>query len=89
MGYDDWFERRQNVIEYFSKIAKNLNEEQDAYDVDSNKKTRMAFYEDWVAWYLYLAESLADRPAVDEPSQSSRIWPFFATIGKYSEELKR
>lgn len=89
MGDDDWFERRQNVIEYFSKIAKNLNEEQDAYDFDSNKKSRMAFYEDWVAWYLYLAESLADRPAVDEPSQSSRIWPFFATIGKYSEELKK
>ena len=89
MGNDDWFERRQNVIEYFSEIAKKLNKEQHAYDINSDNKTRMAFYEDWVAWYLYLAESLADRPAVDEPSQSSRIWPFFATIGKYSEELKK
>ncbi|RYM82467.1 hypothetical protein BSR02_22270 [Serratia liquefaciens] len=48
----------------------------------------MAFYDDWIAWYLYLAESLADRPTVDEPAQSSRIWPFFATIGEYSQELK-
>lgn len=69
-------------------MAKKLYEEPEKYDVESNKG-RMAFYEDWVAWYLYLAESLADRPAVDEPSQSSRVWPFFATIGKYSDELKK
>ncbi len=88
MGRDNWLDRRKTVIEYFSKMAKGLYEEPDKYTIDS-EKGRMAFYEDWVAWYLYLAESLADRPAVDEPSQSSRIWPFFATIGKYSEELKQ
>ncbi|MGP5495335.1 hypothetical protein ACTXNC_11685 [Psychrobacter celer] len=89
MGNNDWFERRQKVIEYFSNIAKSLYQEPDKYNMDRDKESRMAFYEDWVAWYLYLAESLADRPAVDEPSQSSRIWPFFAIIGKYNEELKK
>lgn len=88
MGRDNWIDRRKKVIEYFSHMAKKLYEEPEKYDVESNKG-RMAFYEDWVAWYLYLAESLADRPAVDEPSQSSRVWPFFATIGKYSDELKK
>ncbi|WP_241297820.1 hypothetical protein [Enterobacter asburiae] len=53
------------------------------------KDARLAFYDDWIAWYLYLAESLADRPTVDEPAQSSRIWHFFAVIGEHSERLKQ
>lgn len=88
MGEKNWLDRRKKVIEYFNQMAKKLYEEPEKFNVDSDKG-RMAFYQDWIAWYLYLAESLADRPAVDEPSQSSRIWPFFATIGKYSEELKK
>lgn len=88
MGENSWLDRRKKVIDYFSKMAKKLYEEPEKFDVDSDEG-RMAFYQDWIAWYLYLAESLADRPAVDEPSQSSRIWPFFATIGRYSEELKK
>lgn len=88
MGSDNWINRRSKVIEYFSKVGKKLYEQPEKYDIDS-ENGRIAFYQDWVAWYLYLAESLADRPAVDEPSQSSRIWPFFATIGKYIDELKQ
>ncbi|MFM5332669.1 hypothetical protein ACET9Z_09660 [Aeromonas veronii] len=88
MGGDNWLERRKKVIDYFSAMNRRLYIEPEKYDVDSDQ-VRMAFYEDWVAWYLYLAESLADRPAVDEPGQSSRIWPFFATIGKYNLELKK
>lgn len=88
MGNENWLERRKKVIDYFSAMNRRLYIEPEKYDVDSDQ-VRMAFYEDWVAWYLYLAESLMERPAVDEPSQSSRIWPFFSTIGKYSLELKK
>jgi len=87
MGQDDWKTRRQSVIQYFNEMGGQLIDKPEKYDVDSDRG-RLAFYDDWVAWYLYLAESLANRPAVDEPSQSSRIWPFFATIGRHVDELK-
>jgi hypothetical protein len=88
MGQDEWIKRRQNVIQYFNEMGSQLVDKPEKYNIDSDKG-RLAFYNDWIAWYLYLAESLADRPAVDEPSQSSRIWPFFATIGKHVDDLKR
>ncbi|ELD7853887.1 hypothetical protein QI624_003342 [Salmonella enterica] len=88
MGEEKWSERRDNVLRYFRSLTERLYSSQS--DVSFHEKdSRMAFYDDWIAWYLYLAESLADRPTVDEPAQSSRIWPFFATIGEFSEELKR
>nr|PME74976.1 hypothetical protein BCV29_19380 [Vibrio cyclitrophicus] len=49
----------------------------------------MAFHDDWIAWYMFLAESLADNPTVDEPSQSARIWPFLGAIGHFREELEK
>ncbi|MCK4622241.1 MAG: hypothetical protein KAT62_08495 [Desulfuromonadales bacterium] len=88
MGEDDWEKRRSNVIKHFREMGSALYEQPEKYDMDS-ERGRLAFYQDWVAWYLYLVESVADRPAVDEPSQSSRIRHFFATIGRYSDELKK
>ncbi|MBY7960070.1 hypothetical protein K6U58_00015 [Vibrio fluvialis] len=88
MGHDAWVVRKAEVVKYFRELAKSTYDEpQKGGELDYNGK--MAFYDDWVAWYLYLAESLADKPTVDEPSQSSRIWPFFATIGQYKEELQK
>ncbi|AMR29947.1 hypothetical protein A0256_00210 [Mucilaginibacter sp. PAMC 26640] len=37
---------------------------------------------------MYLVESIFDRPAVDDPFQSARIYPFFAAIGRHIETLK-
>ncbi|HAU5757701.1 TPA: hypothetical protein MYQ22_004543 [Serratia marcescens] len=49
----------------------------------------MAFYDDWVAWYLYLVECLHQRPLVSELSQSARVFPFFAAIGRHIEIAKK
>ncbi|MEW5251193.1 hypothetical protein [Microbulbifer discodermiae] len=88
MGHDSWLDRRRKLIDYFRRQENNQYENSENHDLE-NEKARLAFHEDWIAWYLYLAESLADRPAADEPGQSIRIYPFFATIGKFSKELKK
>jgi len=87
MGETTWRERKENVIRYFSQMSKNIFEDKKDIGFSSNQG-RMAFYDDWIAWYLYLAESLELRPMVGEPSQSARIWPFFSTIGKHIALLK-
>lgn len=87
MGEEVWIERRGKVLAYFRQMSERLYTGKS--DVSFHEKdARLAFYDDWIAWYLYLAESLADRPTVDEPAQSSRIWHFFAVIGEHSERLK-
>ena len=88
MGQKKWEHRRSNVVKYFNHMNKTLYQRAKNTDLDGDSR-RLAFHNDWIAWYLYLAESLADRPTVDEPSQSSRLWPFFATIGQYSDDLKK
>jgi len=86
MGEEKWFERRSKVLVYFREMSQRLYTGES--DVSFHEKdARLAFYDDWIAWYLYLTESLADRPTVDEPAQSSRIWHFFAVIGKNREKL--
>lgn len=41
------------------------------------ERARIAFHEDWIGWYLYIIESIFERPVVDEIAQGSRIYPFF------------
>lgn len=87
MGEEVWIERRGKVLAYFRQMSERLYTGKS--DVSFHEKdARLAFYDDWIAWYLYLTESLADRPTVDEPAQSSRIWHFFAVIGEHCESLK-
>lgn len=88
MGYDAWIVRKAEVVKYFRELAKSTYDEpQKSGEPDYNGK--MAFYDDWVAWYLYLAESLADKPTVDEPSQSSRIWPFLQQSDSTKKNYKK
>ncbi|ELY4345902.1 hypothetical protein ACT5AX_002480 [Cronobacter sakazakii] len=87
IGENEWFERRAKVINYFRNMSERLYSTNTSVSFQ-DKDSRLAFYDDWVAWYLYLAESLADRPTVDEPAQSSRIWNFLAMIGEHAEALK-
>lgn len=87
MGADDWASRKEKVLEYFNQMSKGLFQKSEDFNFSSEQGV-MAFYDDWVAWYLYLVESVEQRPMVSEPSQSSRIWNFFATIGRHLEALK-
>lgn len=49
----------------------------------------IALYSDWVSWYMYLVEAFFERPGCDDPSQSARVYPFFATIGANIVALKK
>ncbi|GAA6152159.1 hypothetical protein [Pseudoteredinibacter isoporae] len=89
MGEDEWVRRRNSVVKYFRK------QQDRAISVDprfvikvEDEDSRVAFHEDWIAWYLYLVESVYYRPYVDEPSQSARVYPFFSAIGRYVKIAK-
>jgi len=86
MGQEVWEKRRGNVVKYFNNLR---DKELLFYKGDSKHIDKpfypYAIYDDWIAWYMYLIESLVDRPACDEPMQSGRIYPFFAAIGRRIE----
>lgn len=85
----DWDERKKTVVRYFKS-------QQDFMLADSNaaaiameeERARIAFHEDWIGWYLYIIESIFERPVVDEIAQGSRIYPFFSAIGRHIEIAK-
>lgn len=85
MGQEDWLKRKGKVINFFNKMEKKFLKNPEIHD---NNIETMSFYQDLTAWYLYLIETIFNNPAGDEPTESSRIYPFFATIGKHIDELK-
>ncbi|MNK22360.1 hypothetical protein D3C87_406350 [compost metagenome] len=87
LGAEEWNRRRKGVVDYFSSLYLGQATPKNHTDVGPPFHL-LAVYDDWMAWYMYLIESLFERPFVDEPSQSARIYPFFAAIGRYVDELK-
>tara|TARA_B100001063_G_scaffold196253_1_gene188167 strand:- start:320 stop:1753 length:1434 start_codon:yes stop_codon:yes gene_type:complete len=84
----EWKRRKLELVKYFSKQQRSqFQDVKNSMDIE-DEKARVAFYEDWIAWYLYLIESIYLRPYVDEPSQSARVYPFFAVIGRNIELAK-
>ncbi|RXF67736.1 hypothetical protein [Arcticibacter tournemirensis] len=81
MGTEEWHRRRQGVVDYFRSIDTDKAPPQKLYHP-------IAYYDDWMAWYMYLVESIEQRPAVDDPFQSARVYPFFAAIGRQMTELQ-
>jgi hypothetical protein len=77
MGEGEWIRRRQNVVNYFRD---------DSPSHEDHK--RIAVYSDWLAWYMYLIESVFERPGCGEPAQLHRIQLFFAVIGNQLNALK-
>lgn len=89
MGADNWVRRRRAVVQYFRQQQNSQIPASPAAAVDmEDKNARVAFHEDWIAWYLYLVESVYCRPYVDEPSQSARVYPFFSAIGRHIDIAK-
>lgn len=90
MGENEWEKRRAAVVAYFNSIPNLLPNKNHTTESARSRKpyAPYAMYDDWMAWYMYLVESLVDRPACDEPMQSARIYPFFSTIGRHIEDLK-
>ncbi|MDA3613541.1 hypothetical protein [Polluticaenibacter yanchengensis] len=90
MGRDEWHRRRKSVVEYFHSIDNIKYTEEDIQDFEFEKKfAPIAVYSDWISWYMYLVESVFERTGCDDPSQSSRIYPFFAAIGRDIDLLKQ
>lgn len=89
MGEDEWIERRQAVVNYFKSIDIVNLTKGNIQPNDIHKFYHpIAFYDDWMGWYMYLVESIIQRPTVDDPFQSARIYPFFAAIGRGMIGLK-
>lgn len=89
MGVQEWHRRRKAVIDYFNVLNANIYDEATVQSAEIDKLFQpIAVYDDWMSWYMYLVESLVDRPTCDDPFQSARIYPFFATIGRNLQGLK-
>lgn len=87
IGQEEWEERKKKVIKYFKEMNESIYQKMDDEAVKSGKN-RIAVYEDWISWYMYLAEAEIDKPQVSAPNQSSRVFPFFAMIGDYRSDLE-
>ena len=74
---DSFREQEDNTYKNFDQAMKSMEE----------PKNRVAFHEDWVAWYLFLVECLHERPLVSELAQSARVFPFFAAVGRHIEPV--
>lgn len=87
---DTWETRKKNVVKYFREQEDNTYKNFDqAMKSMEEPKNRVAFHEDWVAWYLFLVECLHERPLVSELAQSARVFPFFAAVGRHIELAKK
>lgn len=83
MGEDNWARRKKEVVKYFKVQQNNMLPTAATYKNNiEDDRARVAYHQDWIAWYMYLVESVYCRPFVDEISQSTRIYPFFAAIGR-------
>jgi hypothetical protein len=89
MGEDEWRRRRNAVADYFHSLGEKVyTEEEIQRDSFDQKFSPIAVYSDWMSWYMYLVESVFERQGCDDPFQSARIYPFFATIGFNIDMLK-
>jgi hypothetical protein len=90
IGHPEWERRRKNVCDYFIALQKKQYRESEINGGNIDKLfSPIAVYDDWMAWYMYLLESVHIRPGVDDPFQSARVYPFFAAIGRNISSLKQ
>lgn len=83
----EWEERRKKVMSYFERIAQGVHNPSEAPPLAADE-SRIAFHEDWISWYMYLAECTVHRPFTDQEAQSARIRPIFHKLGASIESLK-
>ncbi|RLV57991.1 hypothetical protein D5018_19620 [Parashewanella curva] len=89
MGESEWDKRKKSVVAYFKKQQMSFfPEEGKKREELSESEKRIAYHQDWIAWYMYLVESLYHRPYVNEASQSCRIYPFFCAFGRHIDMVK-
>jgi hypothetical protein len=90
MGPDEWDRRRLGVVKYFNDQKESHRPMPvEIKPEDVKDFSPIAVYSDWIAWYMYLIESIFLRLGCDDPFQSNRIYPFFATIGRQLDGLTK
>ncbi len=89
LGDKDWDRRKKRLVAYFKSLSERQLSIDSTEQLDiEDERNRYAFHEDWIAWYLYLMESVYCRPFVDDPWQAARVYPFFAAIGRHLDAAK-
>ena len=89
LGEEEWNRRRAKVVAHFKLVEKPLPQQPSLEEKSKDIYRPLALYTDWIAWYMYLVENQGIRPACDEPHQSARILPFFASIGRQINVLQQ
>lgn len=89
MGEAEWHKRRKEIVDYFNAIEVPSARPPSLTDKPNDIYRPYARYTDWIAWYMYLVENQGIRPACDEPHQSARILPVFASLGSQMESLRK
>ncbi|MGV8134972.1 MAG: hypothetical protein AB2L20_07140 [Mangrovibacterium sp.] len=90
MGQTEWHRRRRKVVDYFHSLKENIYTETEIQSRNTKELfSPIAVYDDWMSWYMYLVEAVFERQGCDDPFQSARVYPFFATIGRNVNSLKK
>lgn len=88
MGVSQWELRREKVVSYFNEVSERTYNPQ-PNNASEKKFDPIAFYGDWLAWYMYLIESQELRPTSGDIVQLARILPTFAALGKRLDLIKK
>ncbi|WP_419835347.1 hypothetical protein [Endozoicomonas atrinae] len=85
MGKSEWDRRKKSVVAYFKKQQMSFFPDKGTEREElSEPEKRIAYHQDWIAWYLYLVESLYHRPYVNEVSQAcSCLSPPLSGINRF------
>lgn len=86
MSEDTWARRKSKVEHYFLVMTKSIVKSDTKESMEYNN--RMAFFDKWIDWYIYLAEIYSESGFGYDEAQWARIKPFFMKIGQSLELLR-
>lgn len=86
MSEEVWGRRKSKVERYFLGVTRSIVESNTKDSMEYNN--RMAFFDKWIDWYIYLAEVCSESGFGYDEAQWARIKPFFMKIGASLELVK-
>jgi len=80
---EEWLSRKNNIEQ---RLSSTLTAKE--FKANTNDLKPLAIHDDRIGWYLYLLESFLYHPYNYEPTQGSRVIPFFKRFGSDLDLLK-